>query len=287
MASEEQEKTEKDQKDTTEKEIARIEKEIVRAKETGQLNIEQLENSLQQMRKQKRKHERTLRHITERPRFLRARWGVLIPGAFFMTSMIFSGLALNLVGSAFIASLVTWILALITIVIGVYLVCQTLIVVEGVAVTSEETAFAREAQVFKTALREFEEEKKPELQLIFEDVEPPFHVEAGSETFIKSQVGLSRGDVARKAMVVFFAPPGFEFPDSPKGPRPSGRYANYVSTEIDFEDIIKPIKKTKRVKLKAPSQPNSYTAVYRLFCEGFDSGHQEFEVVVEEPDIPF
>ncbi len=48
-----------------------------------------------------------------------------------------------------------------------------------------------------------------------------------------------------------------------------------------MEDKTKPFQKAKQGKLKAPPQPEYYTTIYRLVCEGFDSGYQEFEVVVE------
>ncbi len=88
--------------------------------------------------------------------------------------------------------------------------------------------------------------------------------------------------MTRNAVVAFLTPQGFEFLDS-TGSLPSRyeKYASHVSTRIDLEDITKPFQKPRQVKLKAPLQPEHYTVAYRLVCEGFDSGYQEFEVVVE------
>ena len=43
----------------------------------------------------------------------------------------------------------------------------------------------------------------------------------------------------------------------------------------------------RSITLKAPPDEGSFTLMYRLTCEGFDGGYQEFEIVVEEPGIPF
>ncbi len=283
MASEEQEKAAKQQKDDTEKEIARIQKQITKARKTGQLDIEDLEKSLKQMRKQDKKYERALKRIKEKPRFLKARWGVLIPGAFFIASIIFSGLALNLVGSAFIASLWLWGVALVTIGVGTYLICQSLIVIEGVAITSEETAIARQAEQLKTALREVEEEKKPKLELIFEDRQPPFHIEAGAQMTIKFSLSLIQGDIARKPIVMFLAPPGFDFPGSLTWSQSKDRalVGGHITTQLELEECRRGISPMRSIIVKAPSDQGSFSLRYRLTCESFDSGYEEFEVIVE------
>lgn len=285
MSSKEQEKAAKEQKDTTEKEIVKIEKEITEARKTGQLNIEQLENRLKQMRKQDKKYERALRHIKAKPKFLRARWGALIPGAFFVGSIILSGLAVNLLDSAFIASLCLWGVALITIGTGIYLICQSLIVIEGVAITSEETAFVREAEVFKTALRELEEEKKPKLAFLFVDKQPPFHIGSGEELEVEFDIFLIQGTIAKKPEVAIFAPPSFDFPGRETWLQPEGKKAvgGHITTKLEFEDLRTESTQPAEITIRVPSDTGEFTLKYRLSCEGFDSDYEEFEVVVYPP----
>lgn len=284
MAAEEQEKTAKEQKDATENEIVKIESEIKTARETGELNIKQLENRLRQMKRQQKKHERRLKQIEGRPRLLRAKSGAIIPGIFFLASSVFSGVALGLVGNAFATSLCFWSVAIITIGLGVYLICQSLRVIERVAITSEETALMREKETFKTALREFEEEKKPTLEFRFRGQRPPFHVKAASEIKLEFAVAVERGDVADNVYVGFYLPPGFSFPGRQplmqNGEHPT--MPNFVSARVDYgTPIVSGAEIANELVIKAPPEPGQFEAYYRVMCRGFTGENDKFEIVVE------
>lgn len=283
LSTEEQKKAEETRKGENEDEIKKMQIKLDQAKDEGQLNIADLEKSLKEMRKQAKKYECAIKRIEKKPRFLKARWGVLFPGVSFIASIIFSGLALNLLSSAFIASLCLWVIALVAIAFGIYLICQSLMVIEGVAITSEETAFVREAEALKTSLRKFEDERKPELEFSFSDAQPPFRMAAESEIVIKFHLSVTGGDVAKDATVFVTAPLSFEFPDTPAGLPPKGYegLTNYISTQIELGNILKGLYREGTVKLKAPSEPKKYNLFYSYLCEGYGSGMKEFQVVVE------
>ena len=272
-----------ERKENNAKEMAAIRKEIEEAEASGQIP-RGLTRKLKKLEKRDEKFGKELGKIRRAPKLLTVTGGVVPCASWLLGALILTGGAWYLSDiQIFIGAIpvLIWVLGLAAIGYTISHIYQCLRVIESVAITSEEAAFVREAESFKVALREVEEEKKPKLKLIFEDAQPPFHVEAESERFIEFSVHLSSGDIGRKLMVAFLAPPGFEFPDSPTGPRPPDKYANYFSTVIEFEDIRKGIHYIKQVKLKAPSQPEHYTAVYKLMCEGFNSGFEQFEVIVE------
>jgi ABC-type multidrug transport system fused ATPase/permease subunit len=288
IAAEEQEESEKEQKYATEKEIKRIQDQIGEAQKTGQLDIEGLGKTLKGLKGKNRKHEWKLRWIRIKPKLLTASWGALVPGAFFLISVIFSALALYVPDEASTALLYMWI-ALITMFVGICFVCLTLKVIEGVAITSDETAFVRQKEILTTALREFEEEKKPVLGLQFRGQQPPFHIKLDAETKLEFLLGLIKGDVADNVTANFYLRPGFSFPgiqsiiQAPDHPT----LPNFVTARVDYglpitrgADII------NELVIKAPPKAGSFPGYYGVRCRGFAGGLEKFEIIVEEADIP-
>jgi hypothetical protein len=281
LSTEEQIQAEERRKKDTEDEIKKMQDKLEKAKAAGRVDVKDLTRSLQDLEGRDTRHKWKLRWIKIKPKLLTANWGALIPGALFLIAAIFSGLALNQPGETATASLYMWV-SLIALVIGICFVCLTLKVIQGVAITSEETAFVRQKEMFKEALVEFEAERKAELEFTFTDSQPPFHMKPESEIVIKFEISVTRGDIARHTEVFFMAPKGFEFPDSDEALPPRGyeELANYISARIEFKDIPRGIYRKGTVKLKAPSQTNNYPLYYSCLCEGYDGGINKFEIVV-------
>ncbi len=174
ISSEEQQKAEQERQQHNREQLVGIQGELDTAKETGKRpDIEKLELSLEKLKGQIKKHERKIAWILWKPRLLKATWGVFIPGILFLFSAVFASLALNFQTSLNL-SLYLWILSLISMLSGVTLICLILRVIEGVAVTTDETSFIRQKEMLKTALIEFNESNKPKLSFQFRDDEPPF-----------------------------------------------------------------------------------------------------------------
>jgi len=276
------------QKEAKGRQIEKIQKQLEEASKVGHLDESKLLKELQDTKGEIAGYDTELRHLQERIMLIRRKGAVVWPGAFFLVALVLTIAASGLAEGHNLVALPLWVISIGTLVFGIFRVYRTLGAIEEVTITSQE-AIEKLPEAVKVALRELEEEKKPELELRFEDAQPPFHVKAESETVIKFNVGLSRGDIARNASVAFWAPPSFEFPGSVATlPTSYGKYASYVSTKIELEDIIRPIIRKRRVNLKAPPKPQRYPVVYKLYCEGFYSDFKEFEIVVIEPDdIPF
>ncbi|MFC1918026.1 hypothetical protein ACFLXH_05185 [Chloroflexota bacterium] len=178
-------------------------------------------------------------------------------------------------------------LSVVAIAAGIFFIWLILRAIEEVAITSEETAFTRDVEALKVSMREIDEERKPNLKLEFTERRPPFNIDTRSEVLFKFLVSLIHGDLALRPEVNLLAPPCFKFLDAQKGPDPSVPYADYISCRIDFGDIRKPFMKKGQFKITAPSEAGTYSLLYRLVCDGFDSGYIDFEVVVDEAEIPF
>ncbi|MBA7467212.1 hypothetical protein ES707_02424 [subsurface metagenome] len=274
-----------ERKENNAKEMTAMKKEIEKAEASGQIPRGMIRR-LKKLEERDKKFDKELSKIRRAPELLTVKSGVLPVGSCLLAALILSGAAWYLSNGqvfSWIIPVLIWILGLAAIGYSIYGIYRCLRVIESVAITSEEAALKRTVEAFKIAEKELEEEKKPELALAFEDKQPPFHVEAEAETSLTINIRLSSGDVARKPEVIFVAPPDFEFLNMPKGPRIDQRskYTDYISAAYEFEDIRKGLSRWRRFEFKTPSQPGNYKCAYRIFCEGFDSGYEEFEVVVK------
>jgi len=283
LSSEEQVREEEERTKDIESRIKEIHKELDEAKAKNRIDVRKLTNDLQDLERKESQHKWKLRWIRIKPKLLTSGWGVLLPGFFFLTAITLSAFALyqSTIPNLDYQVRYLW-FAIFAMVVGMFVVCLILKVIEGIAISSEETSFIREKDMLKSVFREIEEEKRPELRLDLGEYLPPLHLAADSESTFEFGVGLSKGNIANNPIVYFLAPKGFDFVEAQKGPRPTGRYKEMVSVKYELKNIRKPFYNLFIVKLKAPSKANTYTLIYELVCDGFDSGYNELDVVVEE-----
>ncbi|GAI11091.1 unnamed protein product, partial [marine sediment metagenome] len=101
---------------------------------------------------------------------------------------------------------------------------------------------------------------------------------------IKFVVSLTQGDIARDVEVYFFAPEGFNFPNIFTWKQRKSRkdLPGYLTGSVAWDKSLKRgINYRESLSLKTPSEVGEFTLTYRLFCEGFEGEHKEFEVIVE------
>jgi hypothetical protein len=279
LSLEDQEKAENERKADTERTRAELKGTL----EQATYNRESLEKSLKEYKKKIEKHDRTLRWIRWKPNFLKANWGVFVPCSFFIIAIGISAFARYQLGQLNTDFQYLYLgLSLFAFSFGTVFICLTLKVIEGVAITSEETAFTREAEAFKKALVEIEEAKNTELNLEFVSSKPPFKVQVNSEMRISCDITIRKGYLAKNPEVYFFVPKGFTFSDKsdPIIIRDE-KYLNYISFKKTIPDLKKPFGRHISLALKSPSKSGVYQGVYRLNCEGFYSEYIEFEIIVE------
>ena len=118
LSVEEQTQAEEKRKQDTENEIKEIQRKLDQAKTQGWLDVEDLTKNLSDLNRKETRHLWKLRWIKIKPKLLTASWGALVPGAFFLISVIFSALALHLQNGGLTTTLYMWI-ALIALGIGI------------------------------------------------------------------------------------------------------------------------------------------------------------------------
>lgn len=279
IAAEQNEKARQKQREKIKEEISKIQKELEKVRQTGELGETK---RLIKLQKDKRKFEKKLERVRKRYQLFRVKSGVLYPSSFFLGSLFLATVAKAL-GSIYSPFL--WSGALVLLGLGGYRFFQCLKVIEEVAIMSEEMARKKAIEISKSALAEYEETKRPKLRLHFRDKEPPFHFGKDSEVkIIEFSVSLTQGDIAREAEAYFFAPEGFDFPNTTpwKQRKTQEKYPNYLTCKLKWpEPLKKGINHPHSLSLKTPSEAGKFTLAYRLFCEGFESEYKEFEVIVE------
>jgi len=284
LSVEEQERAEKDRKKDTENEIKKIQDKLEKAKAEGRFDIADLVESLGRLERKDSAHKWKLRWIKIKPKLLKVSWGVLIPGAFFLTSIIFSALALYQSGQAFAdsPSPYMWI-ALIALGVGICFVCLTLKVIEGVAITSEETAFIRQKDIFKTSLMEFEEEKRPELKVEFKGVSFPIEIKTNSEIKLGVVVRVKKGAFVDGVELHIGFPKGFEFSEKVDTYHSQSFYDNldYVFGRWRLGTLVPGLRWTAETTIKSPSTPGNYKMICNLVGKDLSPQFTMEEIVLQ------
>jgi len=273
-----------ERKENNAREMAAIKEDIEKGEASGQIPTKLIQK-LKELGKEDKKFEKKIDSIKKAPELLTVKGGVVPAAASLLGALILSGAAWHLSNIQILiwrVPVFIWILALAAIGYSISRIYRCLGVIEGVAITSEEAALMREIKAFERALKEIEQEKKPELKLKFRGKQPPFHMRADTEMSLELQLSLNKGDVAEYPAVHLLAPPGFNFPDRKTYVlSPSHDYANYIGTIWQPETVIRGLVCDHTITIKAPSKAGSFRIAYYTFCKGYQGKPTEIEVIVE------
>ncbi len=283
-AAKEQENKMLEKKDTTSLRINNIEKKLEEAKKGLDLDVANLTSEVEDMNEELRNYDIEIEHIKERVGLITRRGAVVYPGGLFLVALVLSITSNGLAGNASLETLAlwVWVLSLVPLVFGIYRVYQTLGVVEEVTVGSEE-ALDKLPEAVKVALRELEEEKKPELKVDFIGEHPPIRMVVGEETDINVRITLTKGDIARSPVVAFFVPTGFDFlggVEKNMQPEDEEELAGMLGGFYTFRDCQRVPKLAQVIRIKAPTEVGVYEFLYTVSCEGFEGGRERMQVEV-------
>lgn len=252
------------QKKAKAKRIESIERQVTKAKKTGNIDLSKLLSELKSLTEESAEYEAQLRHIQERIMLISRKGAVVCPGVFFLAALALTVVASGLTGSQNLVALPLWIISVGALAFGGFRVFRTLGAIEEVTITSQE-AMEKLPEAVKVALRELEEERKPELGLTFMAQQPPFHVKVDSETKIKFRVSLIKGDVADDTVVAFLVPPGFSFPGIESIIQDADHHIapQFVTARVDYrEPVRRGMSLTRELVVKAPSKAGQFEAYY-------------------------
>jgi hypothetical protein len=284
ISLEEQEKAENERKESNNKEKEKIEITLnIAKKENSQVDRERLEQIIRNFSKKDKKHDRTLKWIKWKPNLLKANWGVFIPSLFFIVAIGISAFArfqLNQLNTDF-----QWLyfgLSLLALAFGTVFICLTLNVIESVAITSEETALIRQKDMYKAAIKEIEEEKKPELELSYGDEKPPFHFDIGQVKTVCVGIELKHGEAARNPKIGLIAPKSFSFPNMDTTIQSKYTdHPDHIATFVYCNNCIIGFVEQHNFVIKAPDIKGTYKLYWNIYCENIPEKELEFEIIVE------
>lgn len=283
-ASREQQNKMLQKKEASLKQIEKMQKQLEKAKKVGHLDESDLKRELRETKEELEGYDIETKRIKERIVLIGRKGAVIYPGACFLLALAFSVTSSGLAEeqSFLTPALWLWIISIGILIFGMYRVFRTLGAIEEVTITSGE-AEDKLPEAVKSALRELEEEKIPELELEFIDEEPPLNYKVEEERKIRFCITVTKGNIAREVKVMFFAPTGFDFPGVRKQvqSKGAGLVEGYLSSSYNFASCTKAVRQADKINIKAPNEAGKYTIFYRLSCaEGFDSDYNSFEVIV-------
>lgn len=270
------------QKKAKGRQIEKIQKRLEEARKVGHLDESKLLKEFQDTKEEIASYDAQLNHLQKRIVLIRRRGAVACPGAFFLATLVLTTTASALVESQSFVALLLWIISIGTLAFGSFRVFRTLGAIEEVTITSEE-AMEKLPEAVKLALRELEEERKPELSLEFKGKKFPLHVKTDSEESLTLSLDLAKGDFAEDVVVHIGVPPGFDFPglDTYTLP-PDHDYPNYICTRWNQGEVMPGLAYQMKITIKSPSTAGSFNMIYYIFCRGsWTIKPTELEIIVE------
>lgn len=281
-AAKEQENKMLEKRKVTLSRIESMEEKLAEGKRSGELNVSGLSSEVVEMNEEIENYDVEIKRIKERIGLITRRGAIVYPGGFFLVALVLSITSSGLAGNDNLGTLGLWVWAvsLVPLVFGAHRVYRSLGVVEEVTVGSGEV-LDKLPEAVKLALRELEEERKPELKMVFIGEEPPIRMVVGERKKIRIGIDVTKGEVA------FFAPVGFNFLGRAKTMLQAedvGIVGGMLGGFYKFGDCRNDSVQTEEVIIKAHSEAGVYEFFYTINCEGFSSGFEEMEVEVVEAD---
>ncbi|NVM56096.1 MAG: hypothetical protein HWN66_20535 [Candidatus Helarchaeota archaeon] len=277
-AKEEKTKTEEEQRKDTDAKISNIENKIGEARETG--DTTELETELEKLKQSKKESEAQIKKIQKKYSLLEFKKSVLHPGGFFILAIILNELA----QIYFKVSTVFWVGSILAIVKGSYRLCRCLILAQEVAVTSEEFQTKKLVEAVRSALDLHDKAKLAELELSFMGIDFPHKCKKDTEIKIMFRVLLKKGIVARKSIVYFFIPDGFEpiYPGESWRQPKEASLPNIRTISVELGDINVGIGTPGMIKIRTPKISGEYELIYHLCAEGYYGQREKVGIIVYE-----
>jgi ABC-type multidrug transport system fused ATPase/permease subunit len=280
-AKEEESKTKEQERKDFEIKINDIENKIKAAKETG--DSSELEKQLEELKKNKKKFNVQLKNIQRKYSLLKFKESVVFPGGFFILSILLNEVA-KIYEKSTTIGIYLWLLAVIAIAVGIYRLCQALILVQEVGIASEELQIKKFAQAIKIALVAHEKEKEEELSIEFREINFPYTCTANYELEINFRVKLKKGKIARKVEVWIYIPNGFVLvsPSEDKSWRQGNDFVvpNIRTVKINLSDISIGPYTPGSLKVRVPNVAGEYFLMYSLRAEGYSGSREQVKIIV-------
>lgn len=286
-SAQEKQTAEESRKKDTDEQVKELQTELTVLSAKGKLDnkqIQQLQDSLQGLQNKQAAHTRRLRWIRLKPRLLTATGGVLIPSLFFITSIIATIGALyfltidqsNDTNNLFSATVLS-------LLIGIIWIAFVLKAIEEVTLTSDEVVFSRDKEMFVTALKEYDEARKPALLFLWK-TQPPFQFPSDSSQTINFAVKVDKADFAENVHVSFYLPTGFSFP----GQEPliqdssAGLLSGLQTGSVSFDEpLLAGTNWTSKVAIKAPAASGEFPGYWQLKGKGAKTQGGSFKIIVK------
>lgn len=272
-------------KDDTTKEIALIKEQIEKAEKTGQIP-KGLTQDLLALEQADKKLEKELARIRRGPESLTARGGVFYPCSSLLGALVLVATAWylsNVQNLNWIIPLVLWILALGAVAYSMYRICNSLGVIQNVAVTSEEAWMMKMIEAFKRVQKELEDERITAIELKFEEAVFPLEIQAGSEFTLDPVLAITRGIYAEDIELHLGFPKGFEFLDKTDTYELASHYEgrDYVFRSFTVERFARPLNfYLSPFQIRAYPTVGRFKMIYYIAGKNLSPVASDLEVIV-------
>lgn len=252
-------------------------------------NIEELQKNINSLKTKRNYTENQLKQLEAKYNSLGLRKSVLIPGGFFITSLI-CGNWLILISQNQVWRFICFVLAAIFLGIGIKNILLSLKVISEVSLSADNYQYEQLQNAFIQSLRNIESEKEPKPQLRF-NTKDPFIFKAQSEQNVDFSIYLSKlGNQEAKNLEIWFCSSAelellkSNMSDEPKNQFhtsiiPEANAIRYKLGNLRFGNSY-----ALWLKIK-PTKTGAFKLMYKISCDNhveLFSSEREINIIVED-----
>lgn len=229
----------------------------------------------------KRSRDRWRKRLYTGPHLLSVLHTVVIPGSLFLLAAVLSALAK--IGSAeeIAGDIWWWIGGVVAFTVGMGRLVLVLRAIETIGSTSDAAYLASQITAFNEALKQREEESRPDFYWRPQEGEP-IEFLSGKKSTITFRLSLAQGSIAHNVDVLFWIPTSFEYgaghnPTTSEAGNFPGWHRTYAITDYTirsgyFNDAS--------IEIEAPTEAGDYEFGYIIISDEFSTDAETLAVKV-------
>lgn len=283
--SRQEEKAAKESESSTiKKEIEEVEEKLGKAKKDG--DTTEVYASLEVLKNRQKQTNHKIQEIKNRYNSINLINTVIYPSGAFLMVLFFNQYCIYLLKLNFIGLMIIALISeALLLVYGLIKLYRSLSLIEEISVNKKESEYYDQiVYSIKSALTQYEQDKKEEVNIEFIKKAFPLNVTCSTELEIDFRVNLKKGTILDNVAVWFYVPDGFDL-IRPSESESWRQPADFIMPNIRTVRVI--VGKIsigpfspRSLKIKTPSNPGKYSIRYSIKGDGYDGLSQDLKLIV-------
>lgn len=266
------------------KEIEEVEKSLIKAKKDG--DTTEVYYKLSVLKKREKDTNSKIQEIKNKYKAIDLLNTVIYPCVAFLLVLILNQYDVFLYKTNLMTPLyIVFLSQILLLVYGLFKIYYSLRLIEEISISKKESEYYdRAIECIKSALTQYDQDKKEELSIEFIEKSFPLNVTCSTELEIKFKIGFKKGTVLNDVSVWFYIPDGFDLIKPPESDswRQSSKSTvpNIRTVKIFLGKISIGTLTPGSLKIKTPEVAGKYSLIYSIKGDGYNGSNNELKLFV-------